>query len=126
MRDEIDSTELEFFSENGEFNWTKYIKSVKFQTLHLLFIGIGLFLITLGLSGDNFGNQPMPSFLSAIAALTMAASSIFIIIRKEALRPGMKSITGVGAIIAGAFSLFVFGCIGLFFLWDGISLLVQK
>ncbi len=126
MNDEIDSTESEFFTENGEFYWTKYIHSAKFQTLHLLFIGVGLFLITLGLSGDNFGKQPIPSFLSAIAAFTMAASSIFVIIRKEAPRPGMKSVTGVGAIITGAMGLILFGSIGLFFLWEGISLLVQK
>lgn len=126
MRDEIDSTESEFFSENGEFNWTKYIKSVKFQTLHLLFIGIGLALITGVLSGDNIENQPISLFLTALGAFTAAASSIFTIIRKEAPRPGMKSTTGVSAIIIGAMGVLFFGCIGLFFLWDGISLLVQK
>ena len=101
MRDEIDSTESEFFSENGEFNWTKYIRSTKFQTLHLFFIGAGLFFITVGLSGDNSVNQPIPLFILTIAMFTISVSSIFVIIRKEVLRPGMKSITGVGAIISG-------------------------
>ena len=126
MKDEIASTDPDMDAENSEFNWTQYIQSTKFQTLHLFFIGGGLFLITFGLSRDNFGNQPIPLFFAAIAAFTIATSCIFVIIRKEVIRPGMKSITGFGAIISGAFGLLFSGCIGMFFLWEGISLLVQK
>lgn len=126
MKEENNLNESNLDLENDEINWGQYLSSTRFLTYHLLIFGMGWSLIVTLLSGENYENQPISLFLMATGALIMAVSSFFVIIKKEAPRPGkMKSIKGVPAVIIGTLGLILLCTFGLIFLWRAISLLIH-
>jgi len=126
MKEENNLNESNLDLENDEFNWSQYLKSTRFLTLHLYIFGGAWSFITILISGENFENRPTSLIFTATGALIMAVSSLFMIIKKDVPRSGkMKSIKGVPAVIIGTLSLILWGSGGLYLLWGGISLLIH-
>lgn len=87
-------------------------------TTVIFFIGAAVFFAGIIIGS---GNLEKPSLLTdlftILACLLISIDGIIVIIRREAPRPGLSSIKGIGAIISGLAILLTFGCGGIFLIW---------
>lgn len=93
-------------------NSTSLTTTILLTATAIFFIGVFL---------GNGMNQEPPLFTKLcwiFASLLIGLAGVIIIIRREAPRPGLSSIKGIGAIISGLAAILTFGCAGVFFLWQ--------
>jgi cytochrome bd-type quinol oxidase subunit 2 len=97
-----------------------------FSSINFLIIGLAIFLI--GLVVDGNINEPsiFASFCTFIACIFFFIGGVFVIIRKEAPRPGTTSIKGFVAILSGSMMVFASGCAGLIMLRLIIEYFIEK
>lgn len=96
-------------------------------TTALLFIGLAILFIGIFLGGGNLDNPSLFTVIfAAVANLLIGADGVIIIIRREAPRPGLPGIKGIGAILSGLALIFSFGCAGIFIIGNLIVELLRK
>jgi amino acid transporter len=99
----------------------------KYPVLELL-LGAGIvFFIGLLLGSGNINKTTtFTSFCYIVAYGLLTTSGIFVIIQKEAPRPGLPSVKGVGAVITGVLTVLMWGTFTVFELVSFIKDLLQK
>jgi hypothetical protein len=99
-----------------------FLCSTAFLTIGLPLIALIIYLFVGGFLGQKiFGGNPPVLYMYVIFAIgtgLILTGSIFTVIRREILRPGLRSITGVWAIILGLFSSIIWGIFEIVILYQ--------
>lgn len=99
----------------------------KYPVLELIIGAAIVFFIGLLLGSGNISETTtFTSLCYTVAYGLWTTAGIFVILQKEAPRPGFSSIKGVGAVITGVLTVLMWGTFTVFELVSFIKDLIQK
>lgn len=96
---------------------------------YLFFAAVAILFSGILLSGANLNANELPVFAqicAIISLLLISTCGVIIVIRKEAPRPGLSNIKGIGAILTGLLVAISSGGIGIVLTIDLLKRLLEK